>query len=447
MKTEEKSAGSSEIRPLLGVSLLVMLNNPIIFIAQTGMDQYCFFGYAPLAHRPIPLVLTLLLNIFLCLIALTVHTKLWRWQHEGAGRSLSAGQRISLVVGVPILLAFAPSFMLTTTAAKSYFFLVSALMFSWLGLTMGLRERLFTISRTVSYFWFSGALAHIIVLVVLTMSGMFYFYNLEQVAPTRNWFWEWEISFSTLGYPPEEFPQRRREALLLYLFIGTFFMAFFLGGNLLTSILSAGRQSRGGERSLDRRPPVPQSVPDPDQGMGRSHQFENIPEWAASIADQLRDVDRHPGWVAYRLKVSGKEVLLSTAQYGALCGTDGLKRLSQASLVVNKENGTVYRKGAATGSLAEVQFQQGRIPFVILCLLANAPGNEYPNKQITEQVECELRNARRFNVSDAISSLSERMGETYVRRTSSGTSMPGEVKVCFIEKLREPHAAPWNGPV
>ena len=47
---------------LLLVSLLVMLNMPVIFTGATGMDQYGFFTLDQVNTRPWPLVLSVLLS-------------------------------------------------------------------------------------------------------------------------------------------------------------------------------------------------------------------------------------------------------------------------------------------------------------------------------------------------------------------------------------------------
>ena len=55
---ESQTHGPTNIGGLLFVSLLVMLNLPLVMAGITGMDQYGFFTLEPLAVRPIPMALS-----------------------------------------------------------------------------------------------------------------------------------------------------------------------------------------------------------------------------------------------------------------------------------------------------------------------------------------------------------------------------------------------------
>ena len=51
-------------------------------------------------------------------------------------------------------------------------------------------------------------------LLALAITGMLFFYFIEQIPASSNFAWQLDYKWSDLGYGPERFPQRQRDGLL-----------------------------------------------------------------------------------------------------------------------------------------------------------------------------------------------------------------------------------------
>ena len=84
---------------LLFVSLLVMLNLPLIFVLNTGIDQYSFFTWDVVGQAPYPLALSFCASTALAALASVVHHFLWKQQYLGTQGLPGPFKRAALVFG------------------------------------------------------------------------------------------------------------------------------------------------------------------------------------------------------------------------------------------------------------------------------------------------------------------------------------------------------------
>ena len=226
---------------LLLVSLLIMLNLPAIFTGTTGMDSYGFFTLDPVAERPWPLVLSVLLSTAAAATGYAVHRLLRKRQTWYAGNRYGAFHRSALLFGVPTGIAFAPLFFLTGYNDKPTALALAGIMSTCLCITATLHDRETRLDPAMVRIWFISSVAFILVFLVLCILAMLVMYLVEHVPSTGNFFWNWEFSWNDLGYPAEEFSQRHRNGLLAFTLAGSCYMTVAIGGSLLGAILAWAR--------------------------------------------------------------------------------------------------------------------------------------------------------------------------------------------------------------
>ena len=171
---------SSGLGVLIFVSLLVMLNLPLFFTLSTGMDLYGFYTVGPVAAYPLPLVLSTLLSSGLAVAGYSCYRWLWRRQARVTGGPWGPFTRGAILSGVPVLLAYAPSIVLTSHGGKPSLIVVAGLMAGSLCITHALRDPETRLDRNLAVHWFVGTIAAILVFLALSIGGMLVLYFVEQ---------------------------------------------------------------------------------------------------------------------------------------------------------------------------------------------------------------------------------------------------------------------------
>ena len=147
---------------LLLVSLLVMLNLPVIFTGATGMDQYGFFTLDQGNTRPWPLVLSVLLSTGSAIVGYGVYRVMRKKQTWYAGNRYGAFHRSALLFGVPIGIAFAPLFFLTGYNDKPTALALFGIMATGLCLTSALHDKETRLDPEMARIWFVACIAFIL---------------------------------------------------------------------------------------------------------------------------------------------------------------------------------------------------------------------------------------------------------------------------------------------
>ena len=87
-----------------------------------------------------------------------------------------------------------------------------------------LRDPEMRLDPLLARYMFIGAIAWILVSLILTIGAMFILYVVEKAPPSGNLIWTWEYGWADLGYPPEEYQQHRRSALVGFVLTGSGFL-------------------------------------------------------------------------------------------------------------------------------------------------------------------------------------------------------------------------------
>ena len=407
---------------LIFVSLLVMLNLPIFFTTITGMDLYGLFTFEPFSAPPWPLALSTLLSSSMAFAGLTCYRWLWRRQEWFTGGRWGPFARGAVLSGVPVALAYAPSIVLTSHGGKPGLIAVAGLMAGSLCVTHALKDAGAKLDPTLARYLFIGAIASILVFLLLSIGGMLVLYTTEQLPASGNLLWDWEYEWADLGYPREEFNQRQRDALVGFTLTGSGFMIIVLGGSMLGAILGRTRRNAAGA-PLDQveRP--------------------GAPEWAAAAMEQLgQDSASASMDAAYAASFSGYEVPLRREQYDLLVGREEAL-LSEADLLIDKVSGRVLKR--TQGGWRRIHFRAGEAaesrrsgPFLLLCIYASHPGKRFTNRELRNLLQNDLPDRHSLNVTDFFNQLRKKRPALPVARDGDTTYLPESLKVCLLTNQR-----------
>ena len=385
-----------------------MLNLPALLTGATGMDQYGFFTFEPLASRPWPLALSLALSTALAGAGYAAYRLLRLKRNWFAGNRYEAYQRSAVLFGVPVAVAFLPSFFLTGYGNKPLVLGVAGIMAASLCLTAALSDPKTRLDAGMARTLFVVGVAMMLFLVALAVSGMLVMYFVEHSPSSGNFFWSWEFAWSDLGYPAEEFSQRYRNGLLAFGIAGTLYMTVALGGSMLGAALRWAKP--GGER---------------ETGMEQSAAQDS----AAFVAVQ-----------------NGEEAVISRSRYEDMLANKEYL-LTDTILLVDKASGTAFAN--ANGQWKRIPFRgQRRGPFQLLCIYARYPGRRFTPGELTVLLEAEMEDRDGFNISDITAQLLKRAPLIPVFRDDDGSYIPETVNVCFLDQFpafqSENGAAPYT---
>ena len=409
---------------LLLVSLLFMLNLPLFFTLNTGMDLYGFFTLAPVKAYPLPAILSTVLNLGLAAFGYASYRWLWRRLGVVRGRALGPFTRGVVLSTVPVFIAFAPAIVLTSIGGKATQIAIAGLIAGSLTVTHALKAPDMRLDPAVARYCSILAIAVILMFLALSVGGMLVLFATEQMPASNNLLWRWDYAWEELGYPREEFAQRQRDALTAFTLTGSGFMIVALGGPMLGAIIGWT--------------PEPRNREDPTQ-TGRQHQ--DAPEWAAQVLTQLESLSPFvPGEAGYVGVFNGHEVNLTASQYQRLVGGKD-ELLVDAHLIVDQAAEVVFHQFGGTWTRLPFRVRSSTAgirsgPFSLLCIYARYPGRRFTNGELTVMLGAELSGRESFNVRDFVSQLQRRRPGIPIGRDNDGTFLDGSVRVCLLDRLR-----------
>ena len=385
-----------------------MLNLPTVLTGTTGMDQYGFFTLETVASRPYPLVLSLALGTLSAGVAYLSYLLLQKraWFVNSRYESY---HRNAVIFGVPVAIAFLPSFFLTGYDNKPLVLGVAGIMAASLCIIAALNDPKNRLDAGMARILFVVCAAIILLLTALAVSGMLVMYLVDHSPSSGNFFWSWEFVWSDLGYPAEEFSQRYRNGLLAFGIAGTCYMTVALGGSMLGAVLRWTKPGGEGEAGVEQ-------------------------------SDQTAPHDLS-AFVAVR---NGKEAVISRSQYeDLLANKDDL--LSDTMLLVDKASGTAFAK--ADGQWKKIPFRGRRKgPFLLLCIYARYPGRRFTAGELETLLKADLPERDGFNVSDFFSQLQRRAPLVPVRRDGDGSYISETAGICFLDYYAAPFANGFEPP-
>ena len=403
---------------LLLVSLFVMLNLPAILTATTGMDQYGFFTLERVSSRPWPLVLSFLVSTAAAATGFAMYRLLRRKQDWFASNRYGAFQRNALLFGVPVGMAYAPTFFLTGYNDKPAALALAGILSTCLCITAALNDRDIHLDPPMARILFVACIAFILVFLVLCVAAMLVMYLVEQAPSTGNFFWSWGFAWSDLGYPAEEFGQRHRTGLLAFILAASCYMTVAIGGSLLGAILEWAKTGPKGNTGHGERHSQPQNPP------------VLLPELLKDEQGPMSDL------LEFVAVVNGEEIAITRAQYQTMLA-DKERLLPGARLLVDKASGTAFAR--TSGRWRKLTFRGRRKgPFLLLCVYARHPGRRFTTSELEMLLKAELPDREGFNVSDFFAQLQKRIPLVPVQRDDHGTFIPQSASVCFLDHWPTP---------
>ena len=406
---------------LLVISLLVMLNLPVILTGTTGMDQYGFFTLEPVASRPWPLALSIALGTFSAGAGYLAYRLLQR-RAWFAGNRYEAYHRNAVVFGVSVAIAYLPAFFLTGYEGKPLVLGVAGIMAVSLCLTASLNDRKTSFEPALARLWFVVFAAFILVFLTLSVVGMLAMYFVEHSPSDGNFFWSWEFAWSDLGYPAEEFNRRYRNGLLAFGISGTLYMTVALGGPMLGAVL---RWTTPDEKRAEEEAPTPHPA-----ASGKDWK-----DWLDAGEETAQD---------FMLAMNGQETSISQRQYENLLAEKDIL-LPDTGLLVDNVSGTAFAKNL--GKWKKIPFRGRRKgPFLLLCIYARYPGSRFTTGELEVMLRTNLEDRDGFNISDFLAQLQKRAPLVPVQRDDGRSFIPDTVNVCFLDHLPAPRPADGTTP-
>ena len=397
---------------LLLLSLLAMMNMPVFYTTIVGTDQYGFYSIDSVPASPWPLVLSISLSVILSICGYSIYRLLWSRQRLLTGGWWGPLRRNVVLHTVPVFVAIGPWFCLTSYGGKSTVMVIGGLMAGSLSLTGALNDRETILEPDLAMFFFQLAFVAIVVMSTLAVGAMLFLYSSEQVLPTGNWFWTWEYSWDDLGYPPDEFAQRQRDALVLFTLMGSGYMVVILGGFLLWALFGWTRSGRAMRQD----------------GLSSAALLRTSSTMDRLVQTQSADANG----CAFFVALNGHEIEIDQDEYLRLVGNLDTV-FYEADLVVDKNTYSVFIR--ESGRLVRLRFQGRNAPFLLLCILARHPSVPFSAGQLKQMLMIgEMPERQNLNVSDAFNQLRARKPLGFLVRDDSGMYIPASIKVCYLDQ-------------
>ena len=415
------SQGTARPGVLLFVCLLVMPNLYLFYSLNTRMDLYGFFTLEPVSAPPLPLVLSILLSTGMAVAGYGFYRWLWRRQAWFTGGGWGPFSRGAVLMFAPVLLTYAPMIVLAHNGDKPSLIGIPGLMAGSLCVTHALRDPEIKLDPSLARYLFIGTIAWILVALILTIGAMFMLYVVEKAPPSGNLIWTWEYEWADLGYPPEEYQQHRRSALLGFVLTGSGFLIVVVGGSMLGAIMRWTRAPQDDARS----PP--------------SQRYLDAPVWVELVALQLESVPPLGSEdVDYVAVFSGYEIRITRRQYERLVA-DKDDLLQDFRLLVDRVAGDVFLKTGGTWTRQDFRVRDTSTgirsgPFALLSIYARHPGRRFTNGELRAMVSQDLTDRLSVNVGDFISQLRRRRPRLPVEQDDDTSFLPESVRVCLLDQ-------------
>ena len=228
---------SDDLGDLLFVTVFCQLSIPLLHAPLTRMDAYGLYSLGDFGGTSIPFTLSLITNLLVATVAGLMFNFLRRWQYSPAGGK-SVYSRAAWIVLPPI--AFVYAFLLAFSNVG--FWIVGLGLFTLLAgvftTLVILRDKDVSIGEWDRKFLLCTAMA---VTIVLSAIGLFailatYLQPSLYAVSEQGLFYSWDVDYDALGYPPEEYFERSRLAVVWASLTTLAYMVIVIGGKLIVTI-------------------------------------------------------------------------------------------------------------------------------------------------------------------------------------------------------------------
>ena len=228
---------SNEIGEFLFVSLFITLNTPLLQTTLTKIDHFGFYTVGWWSGIAFHIAAAMLASLLLSLIALVMFDILWKWQY----RDVKLGNpyiRAVWIVVPPAAFVYVHLVVFSNIGAWIYFLMILGVMSGALVVITALRDPQTVLDEWTSKLYFQYGILVTVVLSALGAVALAIGYldpNLVAVSD-HNLLRSWEIDYSALGYPEDEFVDRLRLGYLWMTIAGLVYMTIALGSYLLMTV-------------------------------------------------------------------------------------------------------------------------------------------------------------------------------------------------------------------
>ncbi len=239
-----KSGKTDElVDELYFVSMLVVLNAPLMLTATTRMDPYNFFSFPWLESASLAIMLVVLFNLALSVVAWLVFLLLRQWLYRENRMRLGGFMRGVLTAFLPTMLVFICIVLLANPGGWIGFGVPLLIIpGAFLGM-LALTEGDVVPNEQEKFWWTIIAFEIIIVLSLIGAAGVIVAYydpSLTFASPEENVLIPWKLDFEALGYPEDEYLERFRIGMLCTYILTILYLAVFVGGYLVVTIRKSG---------------------------------------------------------------------------------------------------------------------------------------------------------------------------------------------------------------
>ena len=240
---DEESASwrGGKIGSLLFATLFFMTSTPLLQTVFNRIDPYGFYGLAGFAGTPIPILLSLVVNLVGSLLAVMLFMVMWNRQYGPQGAKSAFGRAVWIMLP-PLLLVYIPLAVLGAPGSESYWLVVIALLFMSFVLIVVLQDPDVHLAEADARLMLIAVVAVTTVLFIMAMVGLIliYFLVFNPAEPVYNRFWYMPVDWNALGYPESEFTELVRVGYVWMVMCGVAYMIAAVGGYLIATIWREG---------------------------------------------------------------------------------------------------------------------------------------------------------------------------------------------------------------
>ena len=220
---------------LLFVSIFVVLSAPLLQSSLTGIDVYGFFTLPYFTGGSWPLFLSLIVNFAISIAAAGVFGLCWLRAYSKSPYGSAFG-KAAFVLAPSFGVAYVPAAFLGWVGNESYLLAAFAPLCAAFMIMLTLSDPSVKLSEWAAKQFLQWALAAIFLLFLASMAGVVLWYFQQDVVPPGNHLWAWNIDFSVLGYPAEDFPGKQAAGFLWAMLMAMVFLLIAVGGSLVATI-------------------------------------------------------------------------------------------------------------------------------------------------------------------------------------------------------------------
>ena len=239
------------IGDLFFVSILFLLNTPLLLSAVTGMDPYGFYSLPAIGLGAFPFMLAILMNLVLSVLAWSLFLFLKQWLYDAQNRVRTTPLVRAIGTALPpTLLVYGITMLFTVPIEWIYTLVILGVLFGAFAVIMTITDPDVRLSEWEAKWAPVVAIEVIIVLCSFGVVGTLVVYLdpslIAFISDPHNVFWAWELDFEALGYSDNEFIERFRVGIVWRSLAAISFLAILVGSYLLVTIRGAARQQTAG---------------------------------------------------------------------------------------------------------------------------------------------------------------------------------------------------------